>query len=344
MDKRTDLILGTLQQLSSPEWWKQWGLHGVVLYSWALPKFTPVIRAIKAAGAQVIIPLDGDGSRSARQWPLRFLNVSYVYARMSTNPVVAPFYAFLQTGASLLKFRHAGALEHMAEADFLAIQSPLAQQRFTRFAEWAGAPGLREKLVLLHHPISSHMKYDAGIAKEKLIIAVGAWDRLIKGSDMLVRVLTNVLERNAEYRAVIIGGGNELVLSKLRSAPTGISSRIRVTGPLPNTAAVAYYQSSQILLNTSYSEGFSLAAAEALCCGCSVVGSANISCFNYFTSESSGTMATRRTLPFYQDALCAEIEAWALGMRNPEAISATWTSRLHAPAVARKVLSLVRSA
>jgi glycosyltransferase involved in cell wall biosynthesis len=218
--------------------------------------------------------------------------------------------------------------------------SPLAQQRFSRFLLHCRRPDLLEKMTLLHHPVSPTMLHDPGVAKQRLILAVGGWERLVKGVHLLVEVLGLVLQRQPAYRARIIGSGQAQVADLVKRLPADVQARIEILGPLANAHMPRHYQEAQMLVNTSYSEGASIAAAEALCCGCSVVGSALMSCFNYFCSESCGTLATARSAGFFCDALGAEIDAWARGDRNPSAISRTWCQRVHAPSVARAVLQL----
>jgi glycosyltransferase involved in cell wall biosynthesis len=335
------LILAPQSQMEDPNWWKQWNLTGVVLYSWALPRFMGITRAIKAAGVKVLIPLDADGGRSPRQWFFRYLHVKYIYSKMEGKWL--PWgVARAKTLGGLLKSRYAETLEHMSLADLLGIGSPLAKQRFGRFLSAHDRADLLDRLVVLHHPIANHMVYDPAVAKKQIIIAVGSWDRLIKGAPLLVQVLGLALEREPAYRARIIGRGQDWVRKLAAKLPGEVRERIEITGPLPNETVARHYQEAQIVVNTSYSESFSLATAEALCCGCSAVGTALMSCMNHYCSNDSGTLACNRSKYFYCDAIRAEAEAWSTGLRDPRRLSAVWTARLHADKVARSVIELSR--
>jgi glycosyltransferase involved in cell wall biosynthesis len=339
METHRPLVLGSMEQMSTPEFWRAHRLEGVVFYSWALPKYSRITKAIKQSGAAVVLPMDGDGIRTGREWFTRVLAKNYIYAR-SDRKVMPGLFALAQTISGTFRFRHRAALEHMAQVDFLAAQSPLALERFKRFFQGVGRPELAQKLVLLEHPIATWMSYNPAIRKQPLIIAVGGWERLVKGAPLLVASLKAALACNPEYRARIIGSG-ELLLQKLvGGCPESIRSRIEITGPMPNSEVAAEYQSAQIMVNTSHSEGFTLAVAEALCCGCSAVGSAFMSCMNYFCGSDSGTMATKRTVGFFQDALCAEMDAWSSQRRDPVRISQVWTRRLHATEIARRTMNL----
>jgi glycosyltransferase involved in cell wall biosynthesis len=340
-DENRGLVLAPQNQMEDPAWWRQWGLEGIVLYSWALPRFTGVVRAAKQAGLKVVLPLDGDGTRSPREWFSRTLLIKYIYAKMHGQWLPWAV-AAAKTLGGLPRWRYTGALEHMSLVDYLGAQSPLAKQRFTRFLEGCGRADLAQKLVPLHHPIGTHMVYDPSITKQPLIVAVGGWERLVKGAPLLVEVLGMVLEREPHYRARIIGTGEEHLRSLSAKLPSNVRERLEIAGPVPNQRVSRHYQEAQIIVNTSYSEGFSLAMAEALCCGCSVVGSALMSCMNYFCADGSGTLACKRSADFFCDAVRAEVDAWTSGQRDPVRISRIWIARLHADRVARQVLQLAR--
>jgi glycosyltransferase involved in cell wall biosynthesis len=333
------LILCSPAQMEEASWWSQWGLEGVVVYSWALPRYTKIVRAIRTAGAKVVLLLDSDGTRSPRQGFFRHLHANYISER-TAGRWSAPALALGKTLAALPNSRHRGTLEHLEWVDWIGIVSPLAKQRFSRFLLDCGRTDLVEKLTLLFHPVAPRMRYAPDIPKQRLILAVGGWDRLVKGAGLLVEVLGLVLQRKPAYRARIIGSGQDQIHALVSKLPAEVQPRILIAGPVPNSSIPPHYQEARILINTSYSEGASIAAAEALCCGCSNVGSALMSCFNYFCSESSGTLATRRSASYYCDALNAEIEAWERGERDPVKISQLWSQRLHAPSVARMVLQL----
>jgi hypothetical protein len=84
-----------------------------------------------------------------------------------------------------------------------------------------------------------------------------------------------------------------------------------------------------------------IAAGEALCCGCSVVGDAKLPSMPYLTGLGSGTPSCDSRLDNLQDAVLAEISAWQSGERDPVQISRAWQERLHADRVGGAFLKLV---
>jgi glycosyltransferase involved in cell wall biosynthesis len=334
------LILAPQEQMEDPGWWKQWNLEGVVLYSWALPRFTGVAKAIRSAGVTVVLVVDADGGRRPKKPYTRELLVKYIYAKMAGRPFPMAV-SIIKTLAAMPKWRHRPTLDHLELVDRIALPSPLGKQRFARYLIDCGRPHLAGRLVLVHHPVQGFMIPDPSVTKQSLILAVGGWERLVKGADLLVKALAAVLEREPSYAARIIGSGERELSKMLIRLPSSVQKRISLTGTLPNRELPAHYQAAQIFLNTSYSESFGIAAAEALCCGGSVVGLAAISSFNYFCSEASGTLASHRTVGAYCDALLTEIEAWRSGHRDPQKISQLWCARVQAPNVASSVLKLL---
>ena len=86
-----------------------------------------------------------------------------------------------------------------------------------------------------------------------------------------------------------------------------------------------------------------ISSAEALCCGCSVVGPAEIASMHEYVAASSGTLAWTRRTEDFSDAVEAEILAWRQGQRDPVAISAHYCGLLSPEAIAQKILLCCQS-
>jgi glycosyltransferase involved in cell wall biosynthesis len=333
------MVLASQAQMEDPAWWRQWGLTGVALYSWALPRFTAVARAVKQAGIRIVLIIDTDGVIMPQVWPARFFQIKYFYAKSSGS--LFPFSsALLRTLVAGKKSRYRGVVDHLEYAHVIALPSPTALQRYRRFLDLMGRADMARKLAVVYHPVADSMTWSPGREKQPLILTVGGWERLVKGGELMVEVLGAVLQQERGYRARIIGSGEDRVRNWLARLPEAVRSRITVAGPVASELMPQEYQPAQICLNTSTSESFGIACAEALCCGCSVVGHALIGSMVHFCSFSSGTVASSRSLPNFTDAVLAEISAWRAGERDPAAISANWTERLHASRIAERVMKL----
>lgn len=302
---------------------------------------TPVARAIKAAGAKLIVRLDTDGVKSPRLGFGRFLSTTYFAARDSGIRLAA-LYAFgkaavmrVLPSAHDLKF-----CEHLAVADVVTVESALAKCYLERLLRTFNRGDLAGKLHVVPHFAAMERGYDAGAGKKPLILAIGRWDALQKDGPKLIRVLNKVLAARPDYRAKVVGGGREAIEPDWHRLPQAIRERIELTGLQQHEAVQQYCRDSRIMLFTSRYEGFPFAASEALCCGCTVVGAVSLPSMCHITTCGGGTVARSRSDEDFADALAVEITAWDEGWRVPEQISRWWMERVSLKAVARELLRL----
>ena len=54
--ERDNLIRVEMEKLRDPEWWRSLGIDGVVLYSWAAPRYGAIARAIRRACQSIWTP------------------------------------------------------------------------------------------------------------------------------------------------------------------------------------------------------------------------------------------------------------------------------------------------
>jgi glycosyltransferase involved in cell wall biosynthesis len=339
MREDVPLITCTPEQMEDPKWWGQWELEVVLLYSWALPGYEPIARAIKTAGIKVVIVLDTDGIVSPHVWPAVSLKHKYAVEREG-NRWLPGLRALLKTAVSSFKARHAGTLRHLRHADLIVLPSPLAKQRYSRFLLALQCPDLAGRLRYAPYAATPDMIYDARITKKPVVVALGRWQTVQKNTPLLGRVLESLLREQPQYSVRIIGEGIEHVRNHLRAAIAQYGPRVDLVGFVEHKNLAALYQDCQIMLCTSRHESFHIASGEALCCGCSVVGDIRISSMPYFTQFGSGTLACDLSPANFRDALFAEIDAWQAGDRDPVQISRTWSGKLHPDRVARAFLNL----
>jgi hypothetical protein len=65
-----------------------------------------------------------------------------------------------------------------------------------------------------------------------------------------------------------------------------------------------------------------------------------LAAFPWFVSTASGTLAATDDVAGHASAIRAELLAWEEGWRDAAAVAGVWQSRLHAPEVARLVISI----
>ncbi len=117
-----------------------------------------------------------------------------------------------------------------------------------------------------------------GLSTGPIILFVGRIQPL-KGPDIAIKAMEQVVERFPDAHLVVVGGpsGNSgwHEVQKLRqmAASGPLGGRVRFVAPLPHGLLVDVYRSADLLLVPSRSESFGLVAAEAQACGVPVVAS-----------------------------------------------------------------------
>ena len=334
-------IVASLEQMEDSDWWRQWNLLGVILYSWAAPRYEGVARAISRAGLKCIVKIDSDGYKSPRQGWVRFCWSYYTICRDSRRRWPA-----LQAVSKTILFSLFPAiydlpmLRHLAFADVIGIESPMARELLCDLLRRCGRDDLAGKVRTNPHPVTMDMRYVSSVSKERLVLGVARWDGWAKDTPRFVNALIRFLLTETEFKAELIGTGADILIRLLDLVPAGIHERIKVVGPVEHEKLQSYYQRAQIILFTSRGESGPIAAEEALCCGCSVVGPASLPSLHWFCGEDCGTLANGRSVPSLTSALRKEAQAWRDGKRNPQRISALWIPRVHASFVVNAILQL----
>jgi len=102
----------------------------------------------------------------------------------------------------------------------------------------------------------------------------------LKGLDVAVRALAEVLPSVPEAFLVVVGGpsgregGAELARIRTLVADLGVGGRVHMVPPAPHELLSTYYRAADVCLVPSRSESFGLVALEAAACGTPVVAAA----------------------------------------------------------------------
>jgi glycosyltransferase involved in cell wall biosynthesis len=181
---------------------------------------------------------------------------------------------------------------------------------------------------------------DSGAKRSKQIICVGRWSDIVqKRQDRMMAVFDRLLLADKNVSLVITGESTNALRDWHASLSDSDKPRVNLLGRLDRSALATLMAESKVFYSPSAYESFGIAAAEALCSGCSVVAhrSVSMASFEWFVSEKSGTLANEDSTDTHVRALSSELEAWQKGFRNASNISQTWCQRLHAEQVAREV-------
>ena len=338
------VMAASLKELDRPEWWKAQRPDAVVLGTGSAPRHDGMRQAALAATPRVVERLDTDGARSARLFPkayfirfrVRIADGLPGYARWLAPPLAAARTALIYLFPSLMDTRMVATMKRLPA---VIAESPVATARIQQMFETFS--GAKHRVAMISHPVNEKIMHYDGTSKENQIISVGRWASSQKDFPMLRKVLQKFLERHPDWRAVVVGSGVPL---RDRAAGEGAEEwqrRMTYHEKLTHEKMVQEFNRSKIYLLVSRCEGFSVAASEALCCGCSVVSARILATSTYTAERQSGAVAETRTAEDFLKTLDLELASWAAGERNPAAIASLWRERLGSQAVARATLKLL---
>jgi glycosyltransferase involved in cell wall biosynthesis len=105
--------------------------------------------------------------------------------------------------------------------------------------------------------------------REQLVVFFGTWSKR-KAPERIVRVMTEVLNRDQSCRFEVMGaGGAEQEV--MGAFPVEVRNRVKVHGTLPTRDVAATLQRAKVMFFPSRYEGFGMATSESMACGCAVV-------------------------------------------------------------------------
>jgi glycosyltransferase involved in cell wall biosynthesis len=311
----------TPQQMASTAWWLNHSCDWVILNSWGNPKFTPVAKAIKDSGSKLVIRMDSDGYNSPRNGFFRYLRISQCIFSETQSPICAASKAFLKT--LLYAFPQVydkKMLAHISIADIIGIESLGAKIKFNSLLRRYHRSDLIEKLHVIHHPVVPEIDrigLRPPLSRANRIVCVGRWNSPQKDAKLLVKTLAGTLARNPLWGVEIFGSGDSIINSLLQTIPKSISNRILFKGVCPHSDILEAFQQSKISLFSSVYESGPIAAEEALCLGCTIVGPADLPSMLDLCKDDWGTLSPTRSVQSMQSALLNEMHLWDLGQRDP---------------------------
>jgi len=104
-------------------------------------------------------------------------------------------------------------------------------------------------------------------------LTVGVVSRLehIKGMDLVVPAFAEIHAQHPDTRLLVVGDGSLRQAMEEQAAEAGLTDSVEFAGRQPQSALPSCYDSIDILLMPSRSEGFGLTALEGMARGCVVV-------------------------------------------------------------------------
>ncbi len=321
--------VASLEQLAAPAYWAGRELDALLVYSFF--RHEPIMRAVRAAGARVVVKGDTDGLLSARLEPRRTFAMAAHAGTARTRPLqVAHWLARLGP----LHRREVAQLAAAVElADAFALESDPARDRLAAILRHHGRADLVARLHVVPSPASpAFTRTEVLREREPLVVAAGRWDDPQKNAPLLAAALERFLAEHPGWRAHVVGAGAEALFRR---------HGIEVTSQLAHDDLATLVRRARVVASSSRWESFSLAVHEGLACGCSFAATP-LAPFRHAAARGPfGTLAGRRGAAGLAAALAAEAAAWDSGARDPAAIAAFWRGELDVDAVAGRFETLL---
>ena len=175
-----------------------------------------------------------------------------LFKRSLKQKIMAPIHDWLDWSA----FRYADALVAGCEADIV-----FARQHGLFAAETAICinPGIDDEY--LGRPFRP--------AREHLVVYLGTWHER-KAPERIIRVMTQVLSDDPSCRFEVVGASSDARRIVDAFAPH-LRARVAVHPKLTTAAVSVVLNRAKTMFFPSHYEGFGMATAEAMACGCAVV-------------------------------------------------------------------------
>jgi glycosyltransferase involved in cell wall biosynthesis len=331
------VIQASIESFTDPHFWQDVDADLVLAYTWLNKNYNATIRSIKQAGKLLMIRADRDGRIGHPLIPRAHYSHSVLTATGLRN--------LARRAASRVLGKHlaSGLLQQFILADAIYIESLDARANLAHWLGYWNRPDLMSKV---HHiPVAVCDEFiTAEIPKkERQVVAVGRWDDWrVKNTKVAIRVLSRLLATRPSFRVAMLGPGEELIRRALAEAFSSPSSRFSIMGARPQQDVVRTLGESMALFMPSRWEGFPLAAAEAVCMGCTVTGSPIEALRSLARDGDSGTIASDFDENTLFEALLRDTEKWESGEYDPEALARMWREEFDRRRVADRILTLAR--
>jgi glycosyltransferase involved in cell wall biosynthesis len=312
----------------------------VIVYSWLDPSFNNLIREIKKRDKKIIVKSDSDGrlglttepkGRSSpyymKQKPFGRVTLGYI------KRIIVPNYQ---------KNEYKKRIEQIEIVDAVVIESPDAASNLSFFLTKHGRPDLIDKIRVIPNPVTPDIINSRIEGKENIVVSIGRWDDIgQKNPEGLVNVLKKFLYLKSNWKAFIIGPGEKVIEVYMKDISTSIRQRINITGPLGHEKIKDYLLKSKIFFMPSRWEGFSIAASEGVCCGCTVVGSP-LESLRYLTMQGfSGNVSYSLDVDAMFGALVYEANKWESNEIDYINISNYWREKLNRQSIAKQFAKII---
>jgi glycosyltransferase involved in cell wall biosynthesis len=313
------------------DFWRRTDSDVVICYTWLEQTYNSIVRAIAQSGRKVLVKADTDGRLGYPVVP-RYQN-QYVMA----TPPLKVWYKFS---------RLEGKIEQMEMASGVLIESPGALGNIRKFLGYWKRSDLISKFHILPNPVTDDISKSELKAKEQIMMSVGRWSASIqKNTSMMLRCSRRFLGDNPEWRFRLVatyGLGRQRIEDLVSKWNKEIKQRVEILGPLNTHNSMAQLLGESLMcFMPSKWESWGIAAAEALCMGCTVVGTPLEPLDFLVAGGFSGTLAKGFAFEDLMQALTSDASKHKQGTYKPIDIAGYWRRRLSIREVTLQICELL---
>ena len=340
------LTQSALNELYNEEFWLKNDSDVIIAYPLQGALYSPLIEKMKLGGKKVLLKFDSDGKIA---YPLQRHHLRIpLQERLTVGNLISDVWWHLPF-KSLKRRKHAKVaaetIRQVELTDGAIIESPEALSNLNYFlAAWKRSD-LIKKTHFIPNPVTPEFVEGEVGAKENIVVSHGRWDDFrVKNTQVMAETIVEFLKNRTDYRAVIFGSGIEKVKSLIADAPQDVKGRIEISGYIEHEKVKGILRNAKMLFVPSRWESFSIAAAEALCTGCSIVGTP-AEALRYLSMQGfSGTIASTFDKEALLAALLQDAVKWDNGDYEPEKIAAFWRAKLDRRIIAKSIENLASGA
>jgi glycosyltransferase involved in cell wall biosynthesis len=333
------LTQNALQEFYNEEIWSKNDSDTILAYPFQGAFYSPLIEKMKLGGKKVILKLDSDG-RIAYPLQRNCLRVP-LNERLTISNLVSEIWWRLPF-KSLKRNRHAKVaaetIKQMELSNGVIIESPDALSNLNFFLTAWGRGDLIKKTRFIPNPVRPEFIEAELGKKENIVVSYGRWDDFKqKNTRVMAETVVEFLKARRDYRFIIFGAGTTEVKNLLQDAPENVKERIEILGFVEHEKIRGLLANAKVFFVPSRWESFSISSGEALCMGCSIVGTP-VESLRYLSMQGfCGTVASTFDKDAILAALLQDAVMWDRGNYEPEKIASFWRPKLDRKAVAKKI-------
>jgi len=323
------LVMAERNQLSEVDFWRRIDAEAVICYTWVDPRYNPILRAICKSGKSVLVKADTDGRLGypvvPRQYLLKHRHTAATFA-------LKLWYRF---------YRLRGKIEQLEEVSGVMVESPSAYLNIQKFLEYWGRSDLVSKFHMVPNCVADDITTAELAEKQNILSSVARWNDPAKNTSMMLSCSKKFLEDNPDWRLRLIGPADDVVRQRVSDWKSGLRDRVEITGLVPHERMAKLLGESRIFFMPSNWEGSPIAAAEAVCMGCTIVATP-LEAFDFLISGGlSGTLSKDFEFESIMRALASDASKHKQGIYDPMGIAAQWRSKLSTREVASQIHKLI---